>query len=103
TVDPASIPANFGPGDQVSLAEETSIAQLPTDLQSLLSQRVAARCLEALGDQQGLAAANAKISEIEQKAATIIDARVEGSPMKVVAPIGTLKSVGVFRRNYWRR
>jgi hypothetical protein len=103
TIDPALIPAGLTVGDQISLAEETAIAQIPTELQSLLSQRVAARCLEALGDAQGLQAANAKIAEIEQKASTLLDGRVEGSPLKILPPVGTMKSIGAFRRNYWRR
>jgi hypothetical protein len=98
-VDVSQLPANVTPGDQVSSAEETAIAQIPTELQSLLTQRVAARCLEALGDQAGLQAANAKIAEIEQKAATLIDARVEGSPMKVNPNLGVLKSI---RNSRWR-
>ncbi len=85
-------------GDQISPAETTAIAQIPTELQSLLSQRVAARCLEALGDQAGLQAANAKIAEIEQKAATLIDSRVEGSPWKINPSGNRLRSI---RRRFW--
>lgn len=103
TINPSLIPSGLSAGDQISLAEETAITQIPTELQSLLAQRVAARCLESLGDMQGLQAANAKIAEIEQKAATLLDGRVEGSPLKILPTVGTLKSIGAFRRNYWRR
>lgn len=103
TVDPTKINSSIKVGVQVSVAEETTYTQIPTELQSLLSQRVAARCLEALGDAAGLAAANAKIQEIEQKAATLIDARVEGSPMKIVPGAGSLRSIGSYRRNDGRR
>jgi hypothetical protein len=99
TIDPALIPEHVNKDDQVSLAQTTSMPQLPAELQSLLSQRVAARCLEALGDQAGLQAANAKIAEIEQKVIPILDNRVDGSPMKVNANVGLLKSI----RSYWRR
>ena len=99
TVDPQYIDQHFTIGDQVSCAEETTLPQLPAELQSLLAQRVAARCLEALGDQAGLQAATAKIAEIEQKIIPMIDNRVDGSPMKVNANVGLLKSI----RSYWRR
>ena len=99
TVAPQYIDQHFTVGDQVSCAEETTLPQLPAELQSLLTQRVAARCLEALGDQQGLQAATAKIAEIEQKIIPLIDNRVDGSPMKVNANVGLLKSI----RSYWRR
>ena len=99
TVDPNEIDEHFTVGDQVSLAQQTATPQLPAELQSLLAQRVAARCLEALGDQNGLQAANAKIAEIEQKVIPILDNRVDGSPMKVNANVGLLKSI----RSYWRR
>ena len=99
TVAPEYIDQHFTVGDQVSSAEETALPQLPAELQSLLSQRVAARCLEAMGDQAGLQAATAKIAEIEQKIVPLIDNRVDGSPMKVNANVGLLKSI----RSYWRR
>lgn len=70
-------------GDIVSNAEETIIPQIPVELHSMLAQRVALRCLEALGDVQGLQAAAAKLQEMEQKAGNIIDDRVEGSPFKI--------------------
>jgi hypothetical protein len=71
-------------GDYVTLAGETIIPQIPDELHSMLAQRVACRCLEALGDREGLAAANAKLVEMETKTATLINDRVEGSPQKVV-------------------
>lgn len=99
TIDTTLIPEHVNVGDQVSQAQTTSLPQLPAELQSLLSQRVAARCLEALGDQAGLQAANAKIAEIEQKVIPILDNRVDGSPMKVNANVGLLRSI----RSYWGR
>lgn len=71
-------------GDYVSLAGETIIPQIPDELHSMLAQRVACRCLEALGDREGLGAANAKLAEMESKTAILINNRVEGSPQKVV-------------------
>jgi len=84
SVDPADIPRKLKVGDHVCLAEECIIPQIPTDIHSLLSQRIACRCLEALGDQQGLTAANTKLAEMELKLGSLVDSRVEGAPLKVV-------------------
>lgn len=72
------------PGDIVAVAGETIVPQIPDELHSMLAQRIACRCLEALGDREGLAAANAKLAEMESKSAILINDRVEGSPQKVV-------------------
>lgn len=71
-------------GDMITISGETIIPQIPDELHSMLAQRVACRCLEALGDREGLAAANAKLAEMEERTATLINDRVEGSPQKVV-------------------
>lgn len=84
--DRSSTPVYILPkkGDYIALAGETIIPQIPDELHSMLAQRVACRCLEALGDREGLAAANAKLVEMETKTAILINDRVEGSPQKVV-------------------
>lgn len=99
TIDPVNIPAITMVGDYLASAEECLIPQIPTDLHSMLAQRVACRCLEAMGDQAGLQAANAKLAEMEQKGGTIIDSRVEGAPIKVLNRHGFLRT----SRRYIRR
>ncbi|MDW8347251.1 MAG: hypothetical protein RML94_09865 [Bacteroidia bacterium] len=79
----SSIPSNVKVGDYICFAEKTAIPQIPLELQSLLTQRVLARCLEALGSVQELQVANAKIAEIEQKITSLIDNRVESNPRKI--------------------
>lgn len=93
------IPSSLVVGDHICLAEECIIPQIPTDIHSLLAQRVACRCLEAMGDQQGLQAANAKLAELELKLGSVIDSRVEGAPLKLVNRHSTLQTV----RKYYRR
>jgi hypothetical protein len=83
TFDLTDIPANLVVGDMIALAEECSIPMIPTDMHSMLAQRVACRCLEALGFTVELQNANLKLSEMEQKGATVIDNRVEGAPFKI--------------------
>lgn len=99
TLNPDDIHSELQPGDHICLAEECIIPQIPTDLHSLLAQRIACRCLEALGDQMGLQAANAKLAEMELKLGTVIDDRVEGAPMKVNNRRSALRA----GRNYFRR
>lgn len=88
---------NVKPKDYISLSEETIIPQVPPELHGLLAQRVVARCLEALGDTNGLQAANAKIAELEQKTGSLIDNRVENAPQKIRNRWGLLS----LRRGRW--
>jgi hypothetical protein len=90
TFDPEDLPDDLVVGDYVCFAEETVIPQIPDDLHVMLAERVAARCLEALGDQAGLQAANTKLQEMEMKTSALIDNRVEGTPTKVVNLRGPL-------------
>lgn len=85
-------------GDHIAFAGECMIPQCPSDLHSVLSQRVAARCLEALGDTQGLTNANTKLQEMEVKTIALIDQRVSGSPKKIVNRRGLLASSRIIRR-----
>lgn len=97
TFSASDIPTTLKVGDYVNIAEETIIPQVPPELHGLLAQRVVARCLEALGDQAGLQAANAKIGELEVKTGALIDNRVENAPQKVKNRWGVLSR----RRNWW--
>lgn len=98
TFDPTDIPASLVVGDHIALAQQTIVPQVPSDLHSMLAQRIAARCLESLGDNQGLEAANAKLGEMEQKTGSLIDNRVEGAPLKIVNKHSILKR----NKLYWR-
>lgn len=87
-------------GDLVCFAGETIIPQIPDEMHAVLSQRVAARCLEALGDQAGLQAANAKLAEMEVKSGILTDNRCEGSPQKITS-YGSLLRFSRVRRRGW--
>jgi len=92
TLSESQLPADFIVGDYICAQYECIVPQVPTDLHNLLAERTCARILESLGDKEGLQAANAKISNLESKQATILDSRVEGSPMKVLNRTGLLRS-----------
>jgi hypothetical protein len=84
SVNPNDIPTGLEVGDFICSAGETVIPQVPSELQVMVAQAVACRVLEAIGDTQGLANANAKLQEMETKLLPIIDARVEAPGRKVV-------------------
>lgn len=85
------LPQGLMLGDHLAAVEECIIPNIPDDLHSMLAQRVVCRCLEALGDQNGLGAANQKLAEMELKTGQLIDNRVEGAPLKVVNRHGFLR------------
>lgn len=102
TFTPSDIPLYLSVGDHVSLAEQCSIPQVPSDLHVYLAQKTAERILESQGDAQGLAMAQQKSKEMEFRAGTIIDNRVDESPPKLVNRHGILRS-GLIQRLYRRR
>jgi hypothetical protein len=102
TFNVADLPDDLEIGDNIALSCETKIPQIPSDLHVVLAHRVALRCLEALGDSQGLQNANAKLAEFEDRIGNVIDDRVEGSPRKVLNRNGLLRS-SLLSRRYGRR
>ncbi len=102
TSTPSDIPSFLSVGDHVALAEQCCIPQVPSDLHVYLAQKTAERILESQGDAQGLALAQQKSKEMEFRAGTIIDNRVDESPPKLVNRHGILRS-GLIQRLYRRR
>lgn len=102
TVLPGDIPPYLAVGDHVALAEQCCIPQVPSDLHVYLAQKTAERVLESQGDIAGLQAAQMKSKEMEFRAGTIIDNRVDESPPKLVNRHGILRS-GLIQRLYRRR
>lgn len=102
TALPSDIPQYLAVGDHVALAEQCCIPQIPSDLHVYLAQKTAERILESQGDIAGLQAAQAKSKEMEFRAGTIIDNRVDESPPKLVNRHGILRS-GLIQRLYRRR
>lgn len=94
-----TLPRAINITDIFAIAEQTIIPQIPVELHSMLSQRIAIRCLEALGDQNGLQAAMIKLAEMEVKTGSLIDNRVEGASLKVAPKHTFLRR----SRNYLRR
>jgi hypothetical protein len=98
---PVSLSPSVSVGDYITLAEETIVPNIPTELHPLLAQRVAVACLEAMGDEQNKQSAERKLKEMEMNANTFLDNRVEGAQIKIKSKnsplVGTLNTLG--RRN----
>jgi len=97
--DPDQLPDDLLAGDYVNTQNEAIVPQIPTELQPMLAQRVVSRCMEALGDTQGLTNSNTKLAEMEQKLFNLISNRGEGTPKK----INNRRSILKYSRIYFRR
>jgi hypothetical protein len=88
-------------GSYITLAEETFVPNIPTELHPILAQRVAVSCLEAMGDEQNKQSAERKLAAMEKDAGTFLDNRVEGAMQKIKSRhsplVNTLNTLG--RRN----
>jgi hypothetical protein len=97
----ASDVPNISAGNYITLAEETIVPNIPTELHPILAQRVAVACLEAMGDEANKQSAERKLASMERDAGTFLDNRVEGAVQKIKSRhsplVGTLNTLG--RRN----
>ena len=71
------------PGDYVCLASECIIPQMPSDLHVSLVKRTSASILSSMGDVTQAAAKEQKVMELDQRQATLLDNRVDNSPLKI--------------------
>lgn len=100
TFNTSDISSQISQGDYIAIATEAIIPQIPADMHDVLAQRVASRCLEALGDQAGLQAANMRIKEMEFKSGTLVDNRSEGTAIKINNLRGLLRSAKIRKRGW---
>ena len=70
-------------GQYICLAGQAPVVQLPYELIPILAQRVVVKVLEATGDLETMKAAKAELSEMEQRAFTLLEPRVDSQPQKV--------------------
>jgi hypothetical protein len=88
-------------GSIITVAEETIVPNIPTELHPILAQKVAVACLEAMGDEQNKQSAERKLAQMEKDAGTFLDNRVEGASQKIKSRhsplVNTLNTLG--RRN----
>jgi len=88
-------------GSYITIAEESIVPNIPTELHPILAQRVAVSCLEAMGDEANKQSAERKLATMEKDAGTFLDNRVEGAIQKIKSRhsplVNTLNTLG--RRN----
>lgn len=99
TINNSDIPSSLLIGDYITLAQESIVPQVPTELHALLAQRGAVAALEALGDTEGLTNARAKLGNIESKTLDLIDNRTETNVQKINNMHGPLRQL---RKNHRR-
>lgn len=73
-------------GDWLAPAEYTPIPEIPFEFQVVLAQATACKALEAGGDREGLAAAQAQLQAYIRAAVLVMTPRDQGGLKKVVAP-----------------
>lgn len=83
TVTPSSL-EGMNVGDYMALRGESPFAHIPVEGYPLLEQAVVVKVLEGLGDREGMAAAQTKLSELVQLFPDLITPRVDGNPQKII-------------------
>lgn len=87
-------------GDSVSSALETSIIQLPTEVQNVLIWAVCVRVLEALAIPEQLKIAQDKLKVNVQACSELLTPRIEGELPKVIQVNNLLRSTNSFAGYY---
>lgn len=85
-------PSTLAVGDYIALAGESPIPQLPAELHPLLSLRVTAIALEALGFVNEMAAVQKKLEAAQKAVESLLTPRSDGSAKKVVSRSGWRRS-----------
>jgi len=79
-------------GDYVSIAGETPVPNIPTEMHPLLAQAAAVQILESLNDTEALRSATMRLDKMTASIQTLVDNRVDLAPKKIKPRHSTLKS-----------
>lgn len=85
-------------GDYISEYGYSAIPQIPIEAHNYLAQLTAVKCLEGLGDREGMQAADAVAKSLKENLLVMISQRVDGSVKKVMNPNGGLRLASGLRR-----
>jgi len=100
TSDVSSFIDDVQVGDYVTLAEETPVPNIPTEMHPLLAQAAAVQILESLSDTEALANALKRFDNMTAAVQELIDERVDLAPKKIKPRHGTLyASIGTRSSN----
>ncbi len=78
-------------GDYVSEYGYSAIPQIPLEAHAYLAQITASKCLESLGDREGMKAANDEADKLKTGLLIMFSQRVDGSVKKVMSPNGGIR------------
>ena len=78
-------------GDYVTLAGETPVPNIPSEMHPLLAQAAAVQLLEGMTDTEALRNAENRLDKITKAVQELIDDRVELAPKKIKPRNGTLQ------------
>lgn len=85
--------------DYISIAEETPVPNIPTEMHPIMAQAAAIHILESLGDTEALGNAQRRMDKMTNSVRTLIDDRVELAPKKIKPRHTTLaQALGVSRK-----
>ena len=88
-------------GDYISAKGTSAIPQLPIEAHSWLAQLTVVKCLEGLGDREGMKAAQAKADQVRDQMLILINPRVDGSVKKVIPQSGGMRTASGTRWRWW--
>jgi hypothetical protein len=92
-------------GDYISFEGYSAVPQIPLECHAYLAQLTAAKCLQGLGNREGMEAAMKDAEEMKQAMLVMISNRVDGSAKKVIDPNGGLRlfsGIGLWGMNRGR-
>ena len=92
TVPEKHLSKDFILGDYICARYQCIVPQIPTDLHSLLAERVCSRLLASMGDVDSANDTEQKINRLESRQSVMMDNRVDGSPQKVTNFNGLLRN-----------
>jgi hypothetical protein len=86
-------------GDYLSIAEQTPVPNIPTEMHPVLAQGAAIHILESLGDTEALGNAQRRMEKMVAATQSLVDDRVELAPKKIKPRHSTLgQSLGISRK-----
>lgn len=92
----------FEVGDWVSLTGYSPVIMLPVEAQAVLAQAVTVKCLEALGDSNGMQIAEKKLKDLQESMFNTLTPRVDSSPKKCTSNGRGIMDYGqAYGRGWW--
>ncbi len=95
----ATVPTGLKVGDHLTLAQQSAIPQIPSDMHPILGHRAGRRCVSAQGDTEAVQVTTGMVNEFQENSMNIISDRVEDSPKKIVGNRNLIRT-GISRKRY---